>query len=154
MDINLGCGELEIKGEECVNVDIRETGITDVVHDLEVLPWPFKDEEFEDAYALDILEHLWTGYKFVTGIDEIWRIVKPGGQLYIRTCFFQHEFAYADPTHQHYFTLNSFDYWDPATPMGNKYSYSDKKWHIVSRKFEGNELLIHMEKIDELIDLP
>ncbi len=147
MDINIGCGSLEIKDKECVNVDIRKTEITDVVHDLEVFPWPFNDEEFDNAYALDILEHLCPGFTFIALIDEIWRIVKPVGQFYIRTNYYQREQAYCDPTHQHYFTLDSFDFWDPATRFGIKYPYSDKKWKIISRQFDGDEILIHMEKM-------
>lgn len=146
MDINIACGSREIKGKECVNMDIRKTELTDVIHDVHEFPWPFKDEEFGDAYALDIVEHI-CPLKIVRFIDEIWRIVKPGGKLYIRTNYFQKEQAYRDPTHCHYFTLDSFDFWDPSTPTGTKYPYSDLKWKIISRQFDGDEILIHMEKM-------
>jgi len=148
MNINLGCGErrLDDKFEGgFVNVDFRKTAIVDVVHDLTKYPWPFADEEFDNAYAIDVVEHILHVFPFV---DEVWRIVKPGGKLYIRTSYFETEQSYTDPTHFHFFTLQSFDFFDPTTGIGKQYHwYTDRKWRILNKGRSGEESVFTMEKI-------
>ncbi len=146
MTVNLGCGERRIEGaqETVVNVDFRKTSITDVVHDLRDFPWPFSDEQFERAYALDIIEHM---LEVVPFLDEVWRILRPGGALFIRTTYFEAEQSYSDPTHCHYFTLDSFDYFDPETVFGKRYHwYSTRKWHVVDRALCGQDACFELRK--------
>jgi len=148
LNINLGCGEKKLNGEageQCINVDFRKTAIADVVHDLTVFPWPFPSEEFDAAYAIDIIEHMVHVIPFV---DETWRILKPGGKLYIRTTYFETEQSYSDPTHHHFFTLSSFDFFDPTTPIGMKYHwYTERKWLVVNKALHGEETIFEMEKV-------
>ncbi len=142
MNINLGCGNLKAEGE--FGVDSRKTEAVDLIHDLSEYPWPFKDEQFENATAKDIIEHILHVVPFV---DECWRIIKPAGNLYIRTSYFMKEQAYTDPTHLHYFALDSFDFFDPSTPLGSNYGwYTDKKWTVVSKAVDGQELIFTLQK--------
>ena len=142
MNINLGCGN--IKADDSIGVDFRKTDATDVVHDLSVFPWPFEDEQFDTAIAKDIIEHmLWV----VPFMDECWRIVKPGGKLLIRTTYFQYEQGYKDPTHFHFFTLDSFDFFDPETDTGADYPhYSDRKWKVEQKGLDGQESVFRLSK--------
>jgi len=142
VNVSLGCGDT--KTPDCVNVDFRKTEAVDVLHDLRVFPWPFKDNEFDNAIATDIVEHMIDVIPF---IDECWRIVKPGGKLFLRTTYFRSEQAYRDPTHHHYFTLDSFDYFDPSTDTGQKYSwYTERKWEVFRRAIDGQELTFALIK--------
>ncbi len=142
MNINLGCGDKIEKG--AMGVDMRECKGADHIHDLTVCPWPFKDEQFENAIAKDIIEHMLHVVPFV---DECWRIIKPSGSLYIRTSYFMSEQSYCDPTHLHYFTLDSFDFFDPDTHLGEKYSwYTTSKWKVERRAVDGQELIFHLKK--------
>jgi SAM-dependent methyltransferase len=143
VNLNLGCGEKQI--ENCFNVDFRKTSITDKVMDITEVPWPFKDEEFDNIYAIDILEHM---LFIIPIIDECWRVVKPGGHLYIRGTYFNNEQSYRDVTHFHYFTFNSFDFLDPDTQYGGEYGwYTDKKWKVLDRDLDGNETVFDLVKI-------
>lgn len=148
MNINLGCGERRIPGKagkDCVNVDFRETSITDVVHDLSVFPWPFEKQQFDNAYAIDIIEHM---VHVVPFLDEAWKILKTGGRLHIRTTYFETEQSYRDPTHHHFFTLESFDFFDPTTPTGKKYHwYTNRKWRVINRALDGQEAVFELEKV-------
>ncbi len=142
MNISLGCGD--IRGDDCYGVDMRETDAVDLIHDLTVYPWPFDDCEFENAIAKDIIEHMLYVVPFV---DECWRIVKPTGHLVIRTSYFQSEQSYTDPTHLHYFALDSFDFFDPDTQLGTNYPwYTDKKWSIIAKAIDGQELIFTLQK--------
>ena len=142
MNVNLGCGEKAVNG--CINVDFRQTAIVDAIHDLTVFPWPFDDRQFETAYAYDIIEHMLFVVPFV---DEVWRILQPGGRLYIRTSYFETEQSYMDPTHFHYFTLQSFDFFDPSTEIGRRYHwYTGRKWRVIDRCVEGQEAEFELQK--------
>lgn len=142
MNVNLGCGNKKLK--DCIGVDFRKTEAVDILHDLRIYPWPFEDEQFENIMAKDIIEHM---VEVIPFIDECWRISKPDGHLYIRTTYFMSEQSYRDPTHYHYFTLESFDYFDPDTILGVQYGwYSNRKWKVCRRARDGQETIFVLQK--------
>lgn len=73
MKINLGGSKSESKG--MVSVDLHRDA--DVKHDLNVLPYPFKDNSAEEIYTSCTLEHL----EITEGefYKECYRILKPYG---------------------------------------------------------------------------
>jgi len=88
----VGCGHSRIKriwvGDqtswdgEVVTLDMNEDCKPDVLHDLEVLPYPFEDNTFDEIHAYGVLEHLSDqgDYKsFFAQFQEFHRIIKPGG---------------------------------------------------------------------------
>lgn len=74
----------------------------DIVWDLMQMPYPFEDDAFDEIHAYEVLEH--TGaqgdYKFFFAqFSELWRILKPGGQLFV-TCPSRFSvWALGDPSH-------------------------------------------------------
>ena len=78
--LNIGCGYTQFKTPNVVNLDAFAICKPDVVHNLEKMPLPFKDEEFDLIIANHILEHVrgWWGV-----VGECARILKPGGVLEI-----------------------------------------------------------------------
>lgn len=86
MKLNLGCGP-DIK-PGFVNVDLRDfPGVTKV--DLSSLPWPWKDGEVDEILMLDFLEHF-PYRKTVPILQEVWRILKPGGRVEIQVPDLEH----------------------------------------------------------------
>jgi SAM-dependent methyltransferase len=89
----IGCGHSRVKrmwvGEntgwdELVTLDINPECNPDVVHDLEVLPYPFENNSFDEIHAYGVLEHLSDqgDYKsFFAQFEEFYRILKPNGFL-------------------------------------------------------------------------
>lgn len=66
-----------------VSLDIEETLGVDIVadaHDLHMI----KDGEFENILCTEVLEHLHSPHK---AIDEMYRVLKPGGTLILTTRF-------------------------------------------------------------------
>lgn len=102
--LNLGCGR-DIK-KDCVNLDFYEGSGVDVVHDLNKIPLPFKDNEFDFILCQDILEH--TDYGPL--VNEIHRILKENGQVKIRVPHFTSSINYEDPSHIKKFSIRTFDY--------------------------------------------
>lgn len=111
--LNLGCGQ-DIK-QGWVNLDSIKLGGVDVVWDIEKLPLPFKDEEFEEILAQDILEHT---SNFISILKDLHRILKPRGKLSIRVPHFTSVDNFADPTHKKMFSILTFFFFVKNSPFG------------------------------------
>jgi SAM-dependent methyltransferase len=129
MKLNLGCGG-DVR-EGFVNVDLRKhSPRVDVAHDLNDLPWPWADESCELIVAKAVLEHL--RITLIDSLNECWRILHPGGRLWLKIPYWKHGNSYLDPTHYWQFDLHTPDIFDPDTEYGHRYGfYTDRKWRIV-----------------------
>jgi len=103
--LNLGCGRR--RDPAAVNLDITEDTQPDVVHDLNVLPWPFPDGRFDHVDAIDVIEHL---DDTLAVVREIHRITRPGGTVKIVVPHFSSANAFTDITHRRFFGFRSLDY--------------------------------------------
>lgn len=104
-NLNLGCGS-DIK-KDFVNLDSVKMPGVDVVCDLNKFPYPFKQNTFDNIYAAHVIEHLDDLPKVM---QELRRISKPGATILIRVPFFPSMYAASDPTHKHFFTYLTWDY--------------------------------------------
>jgi len=96
--LDLGCGTKKHPG--AFGVDIRQRPGVDLVHDLDVIPWPLLDDSYDLVYCQDIVEHVANVDRFVR---ELHRVMSTDGIVEIRTPHFTSWYAYNDPTHRHYF---------------------------------------------------
>lgn len=78
--LNLGCGLSKIIG--AVNVDAFAVCEPDVVHDLNVFPYPWADGVADEVKALHVLEHL-DRDKWFDAFREMVRVTKEGGRIVI-----------------------------------------------------------------------
>jgi predicted SAM-dependent methyltransferase len=117
--LDLGCGSR--KQAEMVGIDINPRSQADVIHDLNRFPYPFEDSTFDEIYADNSLEHL---DDTVRVMEELHRICKPGSLIRIIVPYFRARWAFVDPTHRHFFTVDSFGYFDPSHPFNQRYGYS------------------------------
>jgi SAM-dependent methyltransferase len=117
MILNLGCGTVAQPG--CVNVDIVDYPGVDVVHDLDVTPWPFPDNQFAQVYAKHVFEHLRYPVAFM---QQAHRVLSPGGLLHIEVPDWQSKNAYTDPTHVRFCTDETWDYWTVGTGFHGKWN--------------------------------
>lgn len=145
MRLSLGCGE--IRHGNTIHVDNNANAKPDVLHDLNIRPWPFADGEFKEVIAEDIIEHLDSAFGMV---EEAYRVLEPNGVLRIRTPHYSHINSWIDPTHKWHLTEYSFDYFDPETMLGGKYGYyTNCKFKIVRREISGGNVLIDLKKCIE-----
>lgn len=127
--LNLGAGNRIIS--DAVNHDLTQhRPDIDVAHNLNRMPWPWRDEEFNSIVAWAVLEHL--DIDLLTAMNEMWRILLPDGEASIKLPYWCDEMSYNDPTHRYVVGLGIFDTFDPGTDRGERYSfYTDRKWYIV-----------------------
>jgi len=145
MILHLGCGDRPTLDQPAINVDIRKLRGVDEVYDLNQRPWPWGDEQFDKVDCTDILEHL---DEVPATMDEIWRVLEPGGLVWIRG---PHQFGrnwLTDPTHKRAFNEFSFDYLDPNLPNGQKLDYLTQcKFRLVSAERDGEDVVFLLRKM-------
>jgi SAM-dependent methyltransferase len=110
--LHVGCGGWIFPN--CVNLDRVALPGVDVVHDLDVAPWPFPDGRFGEVSGLQVFEHVADPVLFV---NEAWRVLRPGGVLFLTVPHWQSENAFTDPTHRRFCTVRTFDYWLTGTDL-------------------------------------
>lgn len=109
--LDVGCGRRKLPG--AVGIDRRRRrGVDpalqlDIEHDLLAFPWPIDDSSFDLVHCAHVLEHLLPTARVM---EEIHRVLKPGGQAFIVCPHFSWVEAYRHFEHCHFFTLGSFDY--------------------------------------------
>ena len=111
--LNLGSGRKRRTG--AINVDCTTRTSPDVVHDLNIRPWPFPDDAFGEVFAFDVLEHL---DDIVATMEELHRVCRDGTRIEITVPHFSSGNAFTDPTHRHFFSRFSFDYFDHTHDFG------------------------------------
>jgi SAM-dependent methyltransferase len=128
--LNLGAGKRPIKGatNHDRRLDPTRPWIT-VGHDLNVLPWPWADESYDRIVARAVFEHL--EIDMLASLNECWRILRPGGLVYVKVAYWDSEIAHEDPTHRWFLAPKAFDLFDPARRRGKEYDfYSERTWRI------------------------
>lgn len=130
IQINLGCGDVPEDG--FINHDrVKHAAYVAVVWDLDVLPWPWLDECASRIIAKSVLEHL--KLSLIESVNECWRIMAPGGFLFVKLPLWNHPVTHQDPTHRWSFSERVFEYFDPTTPLGKQYGfYTPFKWRITA----------------------
>lgn len=142
--LNIGCGNdyMPTTAERAwVNADIATTVKADAYFDAFEPPWPLRDNEFDLVKAYDFLEHIphtvfdkerkaIKGDGFIVIMDEIWRVLKPGGILEARFPAFGHDNNHIDPTHTRQVVKPTFEfYFEKGGPFS---FYTTRHWKLVA----------------------
>lgn len=123
--LDLGCGKKKRLG--AIGVDYSDQHNADIIHNLNVFPYPLKDKEFDIIYLDNVLEHLDDPMRVM---EEVHRICKPEGEVKVIVPYFRSLWAFIDPTHQHFFTVDSFAYYDPDHIICQQYGYVKTRFKV------------------------
>lgn len=123
--LDIGCGFN--KQEGYIGMDKRDVKGVDIVHDLEVFPWPIEDGSCAVVVASHVVEHIKPWHQ-IDLMNECWRVLRDGGVLMIAVPHGQ-SFGYMqDPTHCTPWNRATPEYYDPKYPLYQV--YRPKPWTI------------------------
>ena len=124
--LNLGCGNK--KKDDEIGVDIAPTPVVDVIADLNRYPLPFHDSSVDTVRSSHCFEHL---DNLIALMEDIHRILRPGGTLEFTVPHVSNIEYFRDPTHKHPFTLGTMDYFvrdmKPIAYTGIEFEYIERK---------------------------
>lgn len=131
MKVNLGAGSDILTGY--INHDLLALPGIDVVHNLNQYPWPWADGSIEEIKMFDVLEHL---DNFMQAMEEIFRVLMPGGHCLVSVPYWNSWCAYADPTHKRGFHEITFRFFDPESIYCQERPYYTRaRFKIVYEEF-------------------
>lgn len=138
--LDIGCGHAPRNPygrDDLYGIDIfpldNKASFTSLVANLALEPIPCEDNFFDSVSAYDFLEHIprvlptrdgsSTRAPFVELMNEIHRVLKPGGLFYASTPFFPHDVVFGDPTHVNYLVIDSHSYFTRPLLFAKAYGY-------------------------------
>lgn len=142
--LDLGCGTNPFNpyGRQHVyGIDIRDDSrelhgrgnVTIIKANLALEKMPFEDNFFSSVSAIDFLEHIPRQlyidraqeiiYPFINLMNEIWRVLAPGGRFLAITPAYPAAAVFADPTHVNVLTDTTHAYFCGQPPGGRIYGF-------------------------------
>ena len=124
--LDIGCGIKKTPGS--IGLDSNPKTHADVIHDLDTVPYPFPDNEFDVVVGNQVIEHI---DDVLAVVAELYRITKPGGLIRLDTPHYSDIASYTDPTHKHHLTTESFAYFTGKRPDFDFYSEVELRPRII-----------------------
>lgn len=118
----LGCGERRHDGY--FGIDIEKTSATDMVFDLDRPNWPLQDNTVEEVQMIHFLEHI---HNHIQLFNELYRVMRHGGRVYIRGPHARSSGAWQDPTHTRPLPEEFFQYFNKDWRARNGIFYAGYK---------------------------
>lgn len=148
--LDLGCGPVPrnpYHRERLVGIDVQPAGVAPagvqyVQGNFVIEPLPFADNSFDSVSAYDVVEHvprqlvlppLGLVYPFVRFMNEVHRVLKPGGLFLASTPGYPRPEAFQDPTHVNIITLGTAQYFCGPQPKGRMYGFGGRFSEQVNR---------------------
>lgn len=156
--LDLGCGENPknpFNATVIYGVDIREDLENNIrCADLAVDKIPYEDNIFDYVTAFEFIEHIprvvyapKRRNSFVELMNEIYRVLKPGGYFLSSTPGYPHGVAFRDPTHVNFITNETFPlYFDDKNRWASIYGFKGS-FEIASQEWRGPNIVTILKKV-------
>ncbi len=141
MKLHLGCGK-NIK-EGWVNMDVVNYG-QEVVRDIR-RGIPFNNETFDEIYAQHFIEHVPSGDDTIFLINELYRVLKPGGILKFEVPHSSEPEAF-DPIHVSYWNERCIQEYFTGIGISRHWSGLSVSFEILKNEKVGIELQVELKK--------
>ena len=100
--LDIGCGKMKHRG--AIGIDKFPAEGVDIVHDLNIEPWPIEANSIDKFYCTHVIEHI---RELQVLAREIVRIAKDKAIIEFVTPHFSSYTSYGDPTHLWHFSKGS-----------------------------------------------
>ncbi|MBN2578643.1 MAG: class I SAM-dependent methyltransferase [Pirellulales bacterium] len=151
--LDLGCG---FRKQGNVGIDIQAEGThADLICALGFEAIPLDDESVDKVICVDFLEHVPKSiyaesrqrmiYPVIELMNEIWRVLKPGGVFVSKTPCYPAVEVHRDPTHLSVWTLESMDYFCGKYPITSFYGIKTR-FELLENRLEDFYLLARLRK--------
>ena len=104
MKLNLGANDRAFPGFRSVDIVPPADEIADLTQ-----AWPWPDSSVEAVLALDVFEHLPSKRHTM---NELWRVLQPGGMATVEVPTLPGVGACCDPTHVSLWSAGDFEYYE------------------------------------------
>ncbi len=143
--IDLGCGENKNAG--FLGLDKRPLPGVDIVHDVEIFPWPIETKTVSVIAASHLVEHI-KPWLIIDFMNEAWRILEDNGLFLISTPYAGSFRYFQDPTHCTPWNEATVAYFLKGTPLYDVYKPKPWKSERVTYVVNG-DLEMALRKIDD-----
>lgn len=144
--LDIGCGlapRNPYHRDHLVGLDVRALapgqalpgGFEYVQGNFVIEPLPFADHHFDSVSAYDVIEHVprqlfmpgeGLVYPFIRVMNEIHRVLRPGGLFLASTPAYPRPEAFQDPTHVNIITVRTAEYFCGPEPKGRMYGFNGR----------------------------
>ncbi len=140
--LNIGCGKHHLK--DFINLDMSDACTPDIKYDIrQGFKKLYEDNTFEEVLANGVLEMILPNDEFVLVLNEIWRILKPGGMLAGQVPSIDPRVLMLDPFDRRWFKEETFDYFDvdknPYKTFGTQYGF--QPWNVLKAQTNDNGII-------------
>jgi len=125
IQLDIGCGFS--KQPKYLGMDIRNVKGVDILHNVEDTPYPIPKDSCRTILMSHLMEHI-CPKRMLAVMDELWRIMKPEGQLLISGPYGRSDGMLQDPSHCNFMNENTFTYFDPTQALYEV--YRPKPWKL------------------------
>lgn len=147
--LNIGCGPDILAPEEWKNIDIFPISPDVEVVDLERGRLPYEDNQFEYIKASHVLEHV---LNLIPLMNELHRVLRPDGVMYVEVPKFPHNDSVKDPDHKRFFVEETlWGYFCEYPKNGLFKMYKIKPWRClnINTAFDGSTIYCTLSPIKE-----
>ena len=156
--LDIGCGTSPrnpFHADALFGIDIREDpGLNVKYADLAIEPIPYASNSFDYVTAFEFLEHVPRvlyapahRFPFIELMNEIHRVLKPGGVLLSHTPAYPYGEAFQDPTHVNIITENTFPkYFDDRSTWARMYGFTGA-FTVLAQGWRAPDLVTLLRKL-------
>lgn len=101
--LDIGCGRRKTPG--AIGIDIDPESSADIIQDLDVVPYPFPDNTFDEVLGIHVMEHVRNPLRVMA---ELHRITRPSGIVKLVVPHWTNPDWASDLTHRN--CLNSYSF--------------------------------------------
>jgi SAM-dependent methyltransferase len=144
--LDIGCGVNKVPG--AVGMDVNPRTTADVIHDLDQLPYPFSDNQFDEIIGRHVIEHVRDPMAVMC---ELHRITRNGGVVKLVAPHWTNPDFATDLTHRNH--LNSYSFRNLTNERAVFSFYTDVRFRQIRArvtllnlwKITGLEFLINLD---------